>query len=144
MKVRLDYVTNSSATGYIVCVPRTFDPSNDEIMKALEDMPYFTIGEFDDKEVDEILKDIKDCVINLQSGQDVYQYDTPGEAFYATSYLLRGFVLGDFDIHSDGDGLIMQIKPEVIEEIFMEFHKMNIREMVEGGEHVTAENKQQG
>lgn len=138
MKIRLDYVTNSSATGYIVCVPRHYKPTDDEIKKALSG----SYNDYEEDQEDEIILGVNQMIEEIHRGVEVWQYETDGEIFYTLTALLDQFQLGAFEIHSDGDGMILPITPQKIEEIFLENHKINLKEIMEGGESVTTENKQ--
>lgn len=141
MKIRNDYVTNSSATGYVVCVPTSFNPDYDTLKKMSKDWGY--IDDIDPSELDEHYLEVSNLIEEIQRGKDVYQWDCQqADSFYLLAHILEKFILATYDIHSDGDGMMLAVSPKKIEDIFMEFHKINITKVVEGGENVTTEDQQ--
>ena len=98
--------------------------------------------DYDGETEDQIFLDVNNMLQELHRGQEVWQFDTDGEVFYTLATLVDKFQIGSFEIHSDGDGMIMPITPQKIEDIFLENHKINLKEVIEGGENVTTEIEQ--
>ena len=142
MKIRSDYVTNSSATGYVVCVPTSYEPDMTKAGKILERDVFPG-----DKGFDETLLEIQNVIEEIQRGMEIYVYDDcSSECFFTITELLEaeGFQITTYDIHSDGEYLIVPVRPEVIENMFLNIHKdklLEIKKLFDGGEDVTPETK---
>ena len=100
MKIKSDFVTNSSSTSYIVCIPEKFDI--DMFISLLSDM-----DEIDNKEL--FYNKIKDVVKELKDYGTLDQYENELE-FYRLSDLLSELELDVLSYDSPSDcGVIINI-----------------------------------
>jgi hypothetical protein len=126
MKIKTDFVTNSSSTCYIVYVPPDFKTT----IKELESMLDWQLDE-EDYEEDCLLKSAEDGIKSLQDGCNISLEDIRPNSFYALKYLLvkKGFVIAQVESGPDGMDTITGIKPEVIQKAY--FSICNLKEIKE-------------
>ena len=144
MKIKGDFVTNSSSTSYVVLVPNEFRPDDDEIKKL-----YTEEYSFDDELSDEqLLKELPELFEILKEGEDLWYYGGEGtnqSLWGMTLDICRthDFLLTSLDMNGEGNNTIIGIKEEAIESIminnidlFSMFNQIQRR-----GSNVTAKTK---
>lgn len=140
MKIKTDFVTNSSSTAYVIFIPNNYYPSEVEIQKAYERYK----KDFCDDEVElseeRLYKELPECLEQLKEGETLSSdYD------YSLYYLVlqicgdAGLVLASMDMNGDGNNFLQGITEESIEKIFINhMDVLSIFKLIQnGGKNVT-------
>ena len=120
MKIKLDFITNSSSTAYVVMIPKNFDIAQafSELKGKDNSWCYEEeLGEeFDDNQVI-FLETVVSNIEKLRNGEDLWGDDT--EAFGTTQEILldKKFDVASVDISSDTGGILTGVNMKRIEEI---------------------------
>ena len=132
MRIKTDFVTNSSSTGWIVSVPREFYPDQEKIIEVFKDHNL----DFDDSEEwgeTRILQDFDECLEILKNGDNLWYYGDDGtdsRIFYTMAEICEqnGFLLAVFEIGGEGNNRIEGIVEEKMNKWFMDtqLQKLNI------------------
>lgn len=121
MKIKSDFVTNSSSTAYVVCIPSDFKAKKDDVikyMKTYDDYDYLVGGE--EINEDKVLDNINTALDELKGGDEVWQQDLDDE--YIDFHILleicenNNFLIKAFEYHSDGCNQMHGIKQKIIED----------------------------
>lgn len=110
MKLKGDFITNSSSTSYVVFIPEDFQlKSFDEL-----DMPY---DNFDEEDDDEILKKVREGIELVKNGDHICECEDFG-LNRQLAHICRenNFVLTDLDGGSDS-GVVAGVTKRKIDEI---------------------------
>jgi hypothetical protein len=110
LKLKGDFITNSSSTSYVVFIPEGFKvKSFDEL-----DMPY---DSFDEEDDDEILKKVNDGIEAVKNGDHICESEDYG-VNRQLSHICRenNFVLTDVEGSSDY-GVVAGVTKRKIDEI---------------------------
>jgi len=123
MKIKSDFVTNSSSTAYIVAIPQEFVPTDEEIKEAYD----FQILYAGDEEVtdEQLYKELKFELFDfLKEGDNLWNYGEDGThhilfGMAAEICMSNDFVLSLFSISGEGHNRIQGIKEEDINKWFI-------------------------
>ena len=98
VKVKTDFITNSSSTAYIVFIPKNFTITDSDI----EDAFIKAHGHWQEEHAPNLVDNVKGAIEDVKRGSVCHQYDEMYE-FYTLLQICRenDFILQDFDLPSD-------------------------------------------
>ena len=147
MKIKTDFVTNSSSTAYVVFIPNRFQPSDVEIETYYNESCYD--GNDDEKFGPKIHKEILEAFELLKKGEYLWNYggdegSTPNAIYYCILEISQkhGMEVASSEMGSEGNNTILGIKEEKIQDIMFSHIDMNeFFNTVAKGESVCCETK---
>lgn len=126
MKLKSDFVTNSSSTAYVVLIPNNFhiDAGNIEIL-------WDSVGPEDNLSVEQIHKETLEIIEELKNGGDIWYYGFDGVHPQIYHTVLRvcednKFIISCKDLNGEGNNMIAGVREEQIEDII--FNSINLNE----------------
>jgi len=139
MKIKADFVTNSSSTAYVVFVPNNFYADEEEIKKLYND----EYKEYETLTDEQLFKNLPDCIELLKEGDNVWSYGSEGittNIWNMTVDICRhhDLVLSSLEMNGEGNNIIQGVKEEQIEKIFMtNIDIMSTFNMIQRSQNVT-------
>lgn len=134
MKIKHDYVTNSSSTCYILALPENYNPNVGEVILAIEDSYVWRRPSEPDYQIDSQLKaDLVDLtyreIDNMKKGHSILKWadgdsNEPDHKIYLYRFevllvLMKDLVLTEVEMSSEqGQDRILSISSEKIEKAF--------------------------
>ncbi len=134
MKIKSDYVTNSSSTSYILSIPENYNPLRADVIHAIKNSYPFrfraaaneSLSELEiDNLADEIHRDVEEIKIGHNISKFVNRNGFDSEEsinihiFEALLILLHKFIITEIEIASEhGQDRIFSISSEKIEKAF--------------------------
>jgi len=121
MKIKSDFVTNSSSTAFVVMVPNSFHINEDEIKTYINNNYDETYEEAKEAEA---FDEIYDCIASLKKGDNLWTYGTDGVHFTIYNSILdlcneHKFILASLEMNGEGNNIIQGVKEEIIENMLI-------------------------
>jgi hypothetical protein len=117
MKIKSDFVTNSSSTCYIVCVPNDYHVTAIDIVTAKNNLEGYFLDDPTDDFVNLALLELPEYFEYLKEGDNLWNYGSDGAdpnmyMLVAEICSIQGFILKSFDVSSEGNNTIQGLLPE--------------------------------
>ena len=126
MKLKTDFVTNSSSTAYVVLIPKNFHISEDDI-----EITWGSVDEEEEITAELIKRETIELINDLKDGDSIWYYGFDGvhPEIYNTVLEVcekNKFILSTKDLNGEGNNMIQGIEEEKIKEII--FNSINLEE----------------
>ena len=119
MKLKSDFVTNSSSTAFVVLIPKNFhiDAGDIKILWA-------NVSDKNDISVEQVQTEVIDLIDVLKIGESVwcYAYDYTHPTVYETIIELcreNNFILSTKDFNGEGNDMIQGVNEEKVNKIIL-------------------------
>jgi len=123
MKIKSDFVTNSSSTGYIVAIPNDFYADQEDVLKKFEYHNDGTRG-MEEWHETKILGEVEECIELLKEGDNLWNWAdeaTDNRVFYTIIDICeeQDFTLCIFAMSNEGNTRIQGLTEEDMNKWFM-------------------------
>ena len=151
MKIKTDFVTNSSSTSYVVCMPRDFIITEKMVEEDAYDYNYL-IKDYEDDGIanpeESCLKNLNDAVQHLREKGRIFQDHVDAISSYthynivATTLREAGYVIDSFDTGPDSGIIINVLGDDHYETVMNALIDRTLKTYkVKGEKDVTSENQ---
>jgi len=136
MKIKTDFITNSSSSSFIVvAVPDWFNTSLEEL-KKIDRLPTMHLNTFTDKHLKRLTKIINEQTDLLKEGKKIRERDCIDaddlDAYNIIECLLEDFILSYHELDFvENDGFIQGEKIEVVDDLFLSIHRHEFEKVYE-------------
>lgn len=122
MKIKSDYVTNSSSTSYVVFIPDGFSPTEEQFTEAYKEAQQWYDYDLDEEMILE--KEVYECLELLKEGDSIYSFCGDGIPQFLYYLILelctkQDFVIASMEVSCEGHNVIYGVKEEAIEKIMV-------------------------
>ena len=119
MKIKSDFVTNSSSTAYVVFIPNRFKANEHEIKKFYEDELYI---DEDPKFSPLIIAEANEVIEKLKEGESIWTYSDEGLSspiYYTILNICQKYkmVVSSSEMGGEGNNTIFGVREEKVHEI---------------------------
>jgi hypothetical protein len=109
MKIKQDFITNSSSTSFVICLPKDFD-----ILKFLEENKENISDELEDNEI--TFDQFKSSIDDLIKSKIFYLCDNE-DSFYIIEELFKNFIISSVDCDSSSGTATLIYLEDIIKQI---------------------------
>lgn len=103
MKIKCDFVTNSSSAAYVVFMPNTYEIDAEKIKQLLEYEEYLEMEEPTEEDANHLIGEVIKCVELLKNGKEVMTGPYGYEKMFLTELIVKDKMLFKV-IEVDGEG----------------------------------------
>lgn len=123
MKIKRDFVTNSSSVAFVVMIPNNFYTNEDEI-EELYNGEYDMYDSYKEAKNDEAFDEVYECLEDLKDGKNLWHYGGDGLNQCAYNCLLdicskHKFILSSLDMNGEGNNIIQGVREEIVESLLI-------------------------
>ena len=116
MKIKLDFITNSSSTAYVVMMPDDFNIHN-ALFKCKDSYSYQDdLCDYDDDKP-KVIEYISEGISKLMAGQDLWNDDTPCFNTIQEIVEKEDLIIASVDISSDSGGMLISADKSKIKKL---------------------------
>jgi len=118
MKIKFDFITNSSSTAFVVLIPNKFYADENEIKKLYDNSPYDEVTD------EKLFNELPEYIESLKAGDNIWYYGSDGADQTLWCLIIdlcrdHKLILASLDMNGEGNNIIQGIKEEQIEELFI-------------------------
>ena len=121
MKIKSDFVTNSSSTCYIVLIPPSFEVDKEKLKNLYDKFTYY--NDRDSISFDDMLKEFDETIQILKKGERIYLDDFGNElhvvTFNSLEEYLKDFYVNEIKLSTGGETSITGISMDKVFEIIL-------------------------
>ena len=120
MKIKSDFITNSSSTAYVVLIPNRFQVRDSDVKKIYANNSTEDYDEVYNMDIHEL---IIESIEKLKEGEELHTYgddeETPAAVYYTILEICsnHGMIITSTDLGGEGNNTIMGIKEENVQDI---------------------------
>lgn len=125
MKIKIDFITNSSSTNYIVCLPESYTISKEQYLELMDHI--WDSDEFYDEEKEDLYNAydfVMEAIDTIQNGGAVYSEEDE-LVFRICTYLVDVFHITYVDSGPGGD-MIVGVSQKSLNDIFYKVNEESL------------------
>jgi hypothetical protein len=98
MKIRNGFVSNSSSSSFVICLPDDFDIDLFNIEEKIN-----KLDDYDELSIDSI----KETILRLIEDEELYQEECDGDEFYALTDIFEDYIIARMESGSDNGQIVI-------------------------------------